>query len=190
MDSRPSSYEYEQLLTCGRGELFAEGPSCRCRHADVSTAFPKSPTPAGPMARAGARRTRDQAGPVVFCLPFQRRPGDARLSGARCALATGWIFLGWLGSPGRGRALGLGEVKFPASPSYGQKRRVRHRHQARQCAPSLCWGSPTAGFSADGQVIYKASDLKVGLFATRLPCSRPEPDRRARHRARPHNVRG
>jgi len=39
MQDRRSNFEYEDLLACGRGELFVEDRNCRCRHADVRPHF-------------------------------------------------------------------------------------------------------------------------------------------------------
>ena len=91
------------------------------------------------------------------------------------------FFLGWLGSPGTGRALGVGEVKFSGQvlPTikkvvYGidikrvmrSQAGARHRRRLAQ---------------ADGKLIYEASDLKVGLFKDTRRSQRRLKPRRPQH---------
>jgi 3-hydroxyacyl-[acyl-carrier protein] dehydratase/trans-2-decenoyl-[acyl-carrier protein] isomerase len=74
------------------------------------------------------------------------------------------FFLGWLGAPGRGRALGVGEVKFTGMITPTTRiveyvvdlKRVILRKLKLAIADGLV--------KADGQVIFAASDLRVGLF--------------------------
>jgi 3-hydroxyacyl-[acyl-carrier protein] dehydratase/trans-2-decenoyl-[acyl-carrier protein] isomerase len=74
------------------------------------------------------------------------------------------FFLGWLGAPGRGRALGVGEVKFTGMvlPTAGRLQYVvdLKRVILRKLKLAIADGS----LLADGQVIYSARDLRVGLF--------------------------
>ena len=75
------------------------------------------------------------------------------------------FFLGWLGAPGRGRALGVGEVKFSGMvlPTR-EARRLRHRPEARVMRSKLVLGIGDGWLKADGKTIYEAKDLRVGLF--------------------------
>jgi 3-hydroxyacyl-[acyl-carrier protein] dehydratase/trans-2-decenoyl-[acyl-carrier protein] isomerase len=74
------------------------------------------------------------------------------------------FFLGWLGSPGRGRALGLGELKFSGQVLPTVKKVVYGIDFKRVMRSKLVLGIADGWLSADGEVIYRASDLKVGLF--------------------------
>jgi 3-hydroxyacyl-[acyl-carrier protein] dehydratase/trans-2-decenoyl-[acyl-carrier protein] isomerase len=72
--------------------------------------------------------------------------------------------LGWLGAPGRGRALGVGEVKF-----FGQvtpaARLIRYEIDLKKIIlRKLILGVGDGAMLVDGQPIYSAKDLKVGLF--------------------------
>ena len=75
------------------------------------------------------------------------------------------FFLGWLGAPGRGRALGVGEVKLSGMvvPSIKSVQYVVDvkRVILRRLKMAIADGVMTA----DGQVVYQATDLRVGLFA-------------------------
>ena len=74
------------------------------------------------------------------------------------------FFLGWLGSPGKGRALGLGEVKFSGQVLPSVKKVIYGIDLKRVMRSKLVLGIADGFLSADGNVIYKALDLKVGLF--------------------------
>ena len=76
------------------------------------------------------------------------------------------FFLCWSGGPGRGRALGCGEVKFTGQvlPSA---RLVRYRIDLKRVIlRRLFMGIADATLSVDGRDIYSATDLKVGLFTS------------------------
>jgi 3-hydroxyacyl-[acyl-carrier protein] dehydratase/trans-2-decenoyl-[acyl-carrier protein] isomerase len=74
------------------------------------------------------------------------------------------FFLGWLGAPGKGRALGLGEVKFSGQVLPNVKKVIYGIDIKRVMRSKLVLGIADGWLSADGNVIYRASDLKVGLF--------------------------
>ena len=76
------------------------------------------------------------------------------------------FFLGWSGGPGRGRALGSGEVKF-----FGQvlptAKKVTYRIDLKRVIKrKLFMGMADATLEVDGREIYSATDLKVGLFTS------------------------
>ena len=76
------------------------------------------------------------------------------------------VFLGWSGSPGRGRALGVGELKFTGQVTQDIKL-VRYEIDIKRVIRrSLTLGIADAVLKADDEIIYKAKDLRVGLFQT------------------------
>jgi 3-hydroxyacyl-[acyl-carrier protein] dehydratase/trans-2-decenoyl-[acyl-carrier protein] isomerase len=74
------------------------------------------------------------------------------------------FFLGWLGAPGRGRALGMGEVKFSGQVVPTMKKVAYGIDIKRVMRSKLVLGIADGWLAADGELIYRASDLKVGLF--------------------------
>ena len=74
------------------------------------------------------------------------------------------FFLGWGGSPGKGRALGVGEVKFTGQVTPDVKKVEYIIQMKRVIRRRLVLGIGDAVMKADGEIIYKATDLKVGLF--------------------------
>lgn len=74
------------------------------------------------------------------------------------------FFLGWKGGPGRGRALGVGEVKFTGQV-LPMAKKVTYRIQLKRVIMrKLVMGIADATMEVDGKVIYTAKDLRVGLF--------------------------
>ena len=74
------------------------------------------------------------------------------------------FYLGWLGAPGRGRALGAGEIKFTGQVLPNVKQVVYGVDFKRVMRSKLTLGVADGWLAADGEVIYRAEDLKVGLF--------------------------
>jgi 3-hydroxyacyl-[acyl-carrier protein] dehydratase/trans-2-decenoyl-[acyl-carrier protein] isomerase len=74
------------------------------------------------------------------------------------------FFLGWIGGPGKGRALGVGEVKFTGQIEPDVKVVRYEVEMKRVISRKLFMGMADAKVLADGEVIYTMADLKVGLF--------------------------
>ena len=94
-------------------------------------------------------------------------PGDPVMPGC-LGLDAMWqlvgFFLGWRGNPGRGRALGSGEVKFTGQilPTASK---VEYSIQIKRVIErKLVMGIADGSVAVDGEVIYTAKDLRVGLF--------------------------
>jgi 3-hydroxyacyl-[acyl-carrier protein] dehydratase/trans-2-decenoyl-[acyl-carrier protein] isomerase len=74
------------------------------------------------------------------------------------------FFLGWSGGPGKGRALGVGEVKFTGQVLPTAKKVTYTINMKRVIKRKLFMGTGDGIVSVDGRDIYAATDLKVGLF--------------------------
>jgi 3-hydroxyacyl-[acyl-carrier protein] dehydratase/trans-2-decenoyl-[acyl-carrier protein] isomerase len=74
------------------------------------------------------------------------------------------FFLGWLGLPGRGRALGVGEVKLAGQVVPSVKRVVYGVDVRRVFKTKLILGIADGWLEADGERVYEARELRVGLF--------------------------
>lgn len=74
------------------------------------------------------------------------------------------FWLGWTGSPGRGRALGVGEVKFTGQVTPDIKNVRYEIDLKRVIRRKLVLGIADGRMYADDKMIYQAKDLRVGLF--------------------------
>ena len=74
------------------------------------------------------------------------------------------FYLGWSGGPGRGRALGVGEVKFKGQVLPTAKKVTYKINLKRVIKRKLFMGIADGSVWVDGREIYTATDLKVGLF--------------------------
>jgi 3-hydroxyacyl-[acyl-carrier protein] dehydratase/trans-2-decenoyl-[acyl-carrier protein] isomerase len=74
------------------------------------------------------------------------------------------FFMGWMGAPGRGRALGVGEVKFTGMVVPTVKKLEYVIDLKRVIMRRLKLAIADGVMKADGEVIYAATDLRVGLF--------------------------
>ncbi|TKB57470.1 bifunctional 3-hydroxydecanoyl-ACP dehydratase/trans-2-decenoyl-ACP isomerase [Ferrimonas aestuarii] len=74
------------------------------------------------------------------------------------------FFLAWQGAKGKGRALGVGEVKFTGQVLPTAKKVTYHIHLKRVINRKLVMGMADADLFVDGRLIYQATDLKVGVF--------------------------
>lgn len=160
------SYDYDDLIVSGEKSLFGPGNA-------------KLPLPPMLMLDRIVTITEDggehDKGEIIAELDINKDlwffdchfRGDPVMPGC-LGLDAMWqlvgFWLGWTGSPGRGRALGVGEVKFTGQVTPDVKL-VRYRiNLKRVIRRKLVLGIADGIMEADGEVIYKAKDLRVGLF--------------------------
>ena len=166
MQNRRTSFDYADLLACGRGELFGEGnaqlPLPPMLMFERITEVSETGGPHG----KGLIRAELAVKPDLWFFPCHFK-GDPVMPGC-LGLDALWqllgFFLGWLGATGKGRALGMGEVKFSGQVLPSVKTVLYGVDIKRVMRGKLVLGIADGWLSADGEVIYRASDLKVGLF--------------------------
>jgi 3-hydroxyacyl-[acyl-carrier protein] dehydratase/trans-2-decenoyl-[acyl-carrier protein] isomerase len=164
--NRRSSYDYDELLACGRGELFGAGnaqlPLPPMLMFDRITEVAE----VGGDHNKGLVRAVLDVKPDLWYFPCHFK-GDPVMPGC-LGLDALWqllgFFLGWLGSSGKGRALGLGEVKFSGQVLPSMKEVIYGIDIKRVMRSKLVLGVADGWLKADGAIIYRAMDLKVGLF--------------------------
>lgn len=166
MSNRPSSLSKEDLLRCGRGEMFGIGnPQLPLPPMLMFDRITHISEEGGKFGKGEIRAELDVTPDLwFFDCHFQ---GDPVMPGC-LGLDAMWqligFYLGWAGGEGRGRALGSGEVKF-----YGQvlptAKVVRYQiDMKRVIKRKLFMGLADAKLFVDDREIYSATDLKVGLF--------------------------
>ena len=164
--TKQSSYTKEELLSCGRGELFGEGnaqlplPPMLMFDRIISITEEGGKYGNGQMI-AELDVNKDL---WFFGCHFE---GDPVMPGC-LGLDAMWQLLGfylaWKGGIGRGRALGSNEVKFTGQVLPTAKKIQYTIDLKRVIMRKLVMGIADATMAVDGRIIYQASDLKVGLF--------------------------
>jgi 3-hydroxyacyl-[acyl-carrier protein] dehydratase / trans-2-decenoyl-[acyl-carrier protein] isomerase len=170
MQERRSNFDYEDLLACGRGELFVEGPQLPLPPMLMFDRISEIAEVGGEYGK-GLVRAVLELKPDLWFFPCHFK-GDPVMPGC-LGLDALWqllgFFLGWIGSPGKGRALGMGEIKFSGQVLPTMKKIVYGIDVKRVMRSKLVLGIADGWLSADGSVIYRALDLKVGLFRDTEP---------------------
>lgn len=166
MLDRRNSYDYEDLLACGRGDLFGPGnaqlPLPPMLMFDRISEIGEQ----GGEHGKGLVRAELDVKPDLwfFACHFKGDPVMPGCLGLDALWQMLGFFLGWLGAPGQGRALGTGEIKFSGQVQPTVKKVVYGIDIKRVMRSKLVLGVADGWLSADGEVVYRASDLKVALF--------------------------
>ena len=164
-------YSFDELMACARGEMFGPG---------------NAQLPAPPMLLFDRIITINENGGAhgkgYIEAEFDINPdlwffqchfiGDPVMPGC-LGLDAMWqlvgFYLGWIGGPGRGRALGVGEVKFTGQVTPDIKKVVYKIDLKRVINRRLVMGIADGVLEADGVPIYTATDMRVGLFGATEP---------------------
>jgi len=167
MSERRDSYDYEDLLACGRGELFGPGnaqlPLPPMLMFDRITSISES---GGEYGKGRITAELDIRPDLwFFACHFKGDPVMPGCLGLDALWQMLGFFLGWLGAPGKGRALGAGELKFSGMVVPSVKRLEYIVDLKRVIRRKLVLGIGDGTLKADGTPIYLAKDLRVGLFA-------------------------
>tara|TARA_A100001011_G_scaffold183444_1_gene192321 strand:- start:821 stop:1321 length:501 start_codon:yes stop_codon:yes gene_type:complete len=164
---KKNSYSYDELINCGNGELFGPGNA-------------KLPLPPMLMfdrvTEINDNKGAFKKGSIIaeldvktdlwfFDCHFKEDPVMPGCLGLDAMWQLVGFYLGWIGNPGKGRALGVGNVKFTGEVLQNVKLVTYEIDMKKIMSP----GGTTVGLAngvvlADGKKIYSADSLKVGLF--------------------------
>ena len=161
-----NSFSKEDLIECGYGRLFGEGNAQL--PVDKMLMLDRIVT----ITTEGGKYGK---GEIIAELDIDKDlwffdchfPGDPVMPGC-LGLDAMWqllgFYLGWKGNPGQGRALGAGEIKFTGQVLPTAKKVTYTISIKRLIERKLVMGIADGVVNCDGEDIYAANDLKVGLF--------------------------
>ncbi|AFT66556.1 MAG: 3-hydroxyacyl-[acyl-carrier protein] dehydratase/trans-2-decenoyl-[acyl-carrier protein] isomerase [Cycloclasticus pugetii] len=165
---KQNSFNKEELLSCGRGELFGPGNAQLPMPNMLMVDRVISITEDGGSNGKGQIIAELDITPDLWFFECHF-PGDPVMPGC-LGLDAMWqlvgFYLGWKGGLGRGRALGVGELKFTGQVLPTAKKVTYKIDLKRVIMRKLVMGIADAVMEVDGKVIYEAKDLRVGLFTS------------------------
>ena len=166
--TKQTSFDHNELLKCGYGDMFGPG------NAQLPTPNMLMMDRVIKISDEGGEYGKGEIIAELDINPdlwfFQCHfPGDPVMPGC-LGLDAMWqivgFFLAWVGNPGRGRALGVGEVKFTGQVLPTAKKVTYRLNMKRVISRKLVLGVADGVVEVDGREIYVAKDLRVGLFTS------------------------
>ena len=164
---KKSSYNYEELIDCGNGKLFGPGnaklPLPPMLMFDRITNINEN---GGNFSKGEVEAELDIRSDLwFFDCHFKDDPVMPGCLGLDAMWQLVGFYLGWLGNPGRGRALGVGAVKFTGEVLKNIKLAKYEINMKRVLIKEgTTVGLANGLLKADDKKIYSADNLKVGLF--------------------------
>ena len=164
---KKNSYTYEDLISCGNGDLFGPGnaklPLPPMLMFDRITEISENKGTFSKGLIVAELDIKDNL--WFFDCHFKKDPVMPGCLGLDAMWQLVGFYLGWIGNPGRGRALGVGTVKFTGEVLQNIKL-VKYKIEMKKI---MSPGGTTVGLAngvvlADEKKIYSADNLKVGLF--------------------------
>lgn len=166
MVNKRESYTKEDLIASGLGKLFgAEGPPLPSGNMLMMDRVVKMSEDGGKYDKGYVEAELDITPDLwFFDCHFVNDPVMPGCLGLDAMWQLVGFYLGWLGAEGKGRALGVGEVKFTGQVLPSASKVTYQIHFKRVINRKLVMGVADGEVLVDGKVIYTAADLKVGLF--------------------------
>ena len=164
---KKNSYSYKDLISCGNGQLFGSGnaklPLPPMLMFDRITEISEN---TGAFKKGQIKAELDIKNDLwFFDCHFKEDPVMPGCLGLDAMWQLVGFYLGWLGNPGRGRALGVNAVKFTGKVLKKVKLATYEIDMKRiLIKEGTTVGLANGILSADGKKIYSAENLKVGLF--------------------------
>jgi len=162
-----NSFNYEDLIACGKGDLFGKGnaklPLPPMLMFDRITEIKKD---TGEFNKGFVKAELDIKNDLwFFDCHFQNDPVMPGCLGLDAMWQLVGFYLGWVGEPGKGRALGVNTVKFTGEVLKNVKKATYEINMKRILKKEgAVVGLANGILNADGKKIYSAENLKVGLF--------------------------
>ncbi len=166
MFNRREYYTKEDLLASSRGELFGKnGPTLPAPNMLMMDRVIKMTKNGGNYNKGFIEAELDiQSDMWFFNCHFIKDPVMPGCLGLDAMWQLVGFYLGWIGGEGKGRALGVKEVKFTGQVLPTSKKVTYFIHFRRIINRKITMGMADGEVLCDGKIIYTAIDLKVGLF--------------------------
>ena len=164
---KKNSYSYDELINCGEGKLFGPGnaklPLPPMLMFDRITEINDDK---GAFKKGLLKAELDIKNDLwFFDCHFKEDPVMPGCLGLDAMWQLVGFYLGWIGEPGKGRALGVNTVKFTGEVLKNVKKATYEINMKRILKKEGAEiGLANGILNADGKTIYKAENLKVGLF--------------------------
>jgi 3-hydroxyacyl-[acyl-carrier protein] dehydratase/trans-2-decenoyl-[acyl-carrier protein] isomerase len=167
MKENISSIDYEGLIACAKGEMFGEGnPQLPMPPMLMMDRISEISSDGGSLGKGHVLAEFDINPDLwFFKCHFINDPVMPGCLGLDALWQLTGFNLGWRGMTGRGRALGVGEVKFTGMVTPRTKLVSYEINFTRIIDRRLKLGLADGLMYADGQEIYSTKDMKVGLFS-------------------------
>ena len=163
---KKNQYSHEDLIACGHGEVFGEGnarlPLPNMLMIDRIVHISEE----GGNYGKGEIIAELDINPDLwfFECHFETDPVMPGCLGLDALWQLVGFYLGWIGGPGRGRALGAGELKFSGQILPTAKKITYRLSLKRVISRRLHMGIADGVVEVDGRPVYHCKDLRVGLF--------------------------
>jgi len=166
--TKQNSFSKEELVKCSQGELFgkdnAKLPADQMLMIDRIITINDN----GGDFKNGEIIAELDINPDLWFFACHFK-GDPVMPGC-LGLDALWQLIGfhmiWNGFKGKGRALGVGDVKFRGQVLPDSKIVTYHLHIKRMIDSKLKYAIADGSVSVDGKKIYTATKLRVGLFTS------------------------
>ncbi len=161
-----NSYDFEDLLKCGHGDLFGPGNArLPLPPMLMFDRIVKITDGGGSHGRGEIVAELDVHPDIWFYrCHFESDPVMPGCLGLDALWQLLGFFLGWIKRPGPGRALSVGEVKFSGEVRPGAKLLRYHLNVRKVIKRAFTLGIADGYAELDGERVYEAKDLRVGLF--------------------------
>ena len=161
-----NKFSYQQLIDCAKGLLFGEGNAQLPHPPMLMFDRISNINETGGDFKKGEIIAELDIKPDLwfFECHFKNDPVMPGCLGLDAMWQLLGFYLGWLGQPGKGRALGVGEVKFTGQVLKTVKKVTYHISLKKLILRKLIMGVADGVMKADDKAIYEVKDMKVGLF--------------------------
>ena len=161
-----NNYSYDELIACGKGELFGPGNAQLPLPPMLMFDRITSITADGGAFGKGEIFAELDIKPDLWFFPchFESDPVMPGCLGLDALWQLAGFYIGWTGAPGRGRAFGAGEIKFTGMVTPAAKLVSYHVDIKRVVNRQVALAFADGQMAIDGETVYETKGLRVGTI--------------------------